>query len=197
MAIDYLRGLDLRVALRGNSGATSILNRFDTVLDIRVVVPDSEEEEARAALEALEAPPASDRLAPYRGSLPPEGSRTRVRARAGDDAATPKRRYKRAAFVLAFTLPFGGGHFYAQHGPAGAMLAAGIVGGVLGSMAAQRSEPIVASCLLVLVDMFTSPRAVERYNDGRVPSPGRQRAWALAAIVVAYALAALVLPLVV
>src|SRR5262249_44789723 len=130
-------------------------------------------------------PPASDREAPYRGAVPPASSRARVLTR-GDEDAAPRRRYKRAAFALAFALPVGGGHFYAQHGAAGAMFAAGIVAGVLGAAVSTRTEPLAAAFLLVLIDMLTAPRAVARYNAGRVPSARAQRVWSLGAIVVAY-----------
>jgi hypothetical protein len=189
MALDYLRTTGVPVALQGNSGATSILNRFDTVLDIRLVVPEDAVEDAHSALDALECPPpASDREAPYRGPLPPESSAVRKRARPQDDVK-PRRRYRRAAFALAFALPFGGGHFYAQHGAAGAMFAAGALAGVIGSMVSQRPEPLLATLILALIDAMTSPSAVIRFNEERVPDAGRQRLLALLAIVVAYAAA--------
>ncbi|HEX7664017.1 MAG TPA: DUF2007 domain-containing protein [Polyangiaceae bacterium] len=65
MAKDFLETSGVRVLTRGNSGVTGVLNRFDTVLDIRLVVPKSELDEAREALEALNAPPRQS--SPFRG----------------------------------------------------------------------------------------------------------------------------------
>ncbi|MEO8800156.1 MAG: hypothetical protein ABI551_19840 [Polyangiaceae bacterium] len=55
----------MRVSTRGNSGVTGVLNRFDTVLDIRLVVPKSELDAAREAIEALNAP--ERQISPFRG----------------------------------------------------------------------------------------------------------------------------------
>src|SRR6185503_10590281 len=56
IALDFLRDHGVPVALRGNSGATAVLNRFDTVLDVRLVVRPKHLADALEALSALESP---------------------------------------------------------------------------------------------------------------------------------------------
>jgi hypothetical protein len=92
------------------------------------------------------------------------------------------------AVILALLVPIGGGHFYARHGAAGTILAAGILGGFLGARFGVQGL-LWASALLVLLDAASSPLAVRRANRGSIPSEGRQRVWALAAVVAAYAVA--------
>jgi hypothetical protein len=95
------------------------------------------------------------------------------------------------AMMLALLVPIGGGHFYARHGAAGTVLAGGIIGGFVG---ARLGAPpmIYASALLVVLDAAFSPFAVRSTNRGEVPGEGRQRVWALAAVIGAYLLAFLV-----
>ena len=71
IALDFLRDHGVPVGVRGNSGSTAVLNRFDTVLDVRLVVQQQHLELALEALEALEAPGAchepSEELLPISG----------------------------------------------------------------------------------------------------------------------------------
>jgi hypothetical protein len=177
IAVDFLRHHDVRVSLQGNSGSTSVLNRFDTVLDIRVIVPRSEASSAREVLDAMTVEVTSEQ--PFRGRAP------------SSQAIEPmhRPRYRRAAFVLALAVPIGGGHFYAQHNAGGIVLAGGIVGGFLGVLLRGPPSLLVASAILVLLDATFAPAAVRRYNEGRVPSEETQRKWALGAVVASYAIA--------
>jgi hypothetical protein len=142
--------------------------------DMRILVPRAELERAGQVLEAMKRGAADTH--PFRDA-PPEPY----------EAPVAKRK---AAFavMLALLVPIGGGHFYARHGAAGTLLAAGIIGGVLG---ARFGIPalVYASALLVVIDAVTSPFAVRRTNAGAASSEGRQRLWAFAAVVAAYTLA--------
>ena len=91
-----------------------------------------------------------------------------------------------AAF-LAVVVPIGGGHFYARHGAAGTILAAGIIGAALGMVFAGRGELARTWALLVAADMVGSFWAVRRFNAKRVPSESTQRRWALVAVLLAFA----------
>jgi hypothetical protein len=177
IAVDFLRHHDVRVSLQGNSGSTSILNRFDTVLDLRVVVPRSEMASAREVLDAMTVEVSTEQ--PFRGRAPSSQA----------IEPTHRRRYLRASFVLALAVPIGGGHFYAQHNAGGIVLAGGIVGGFLGVLLRGPPALLIASGILVVLDALFAPVAVRRYNEGRVPSEETQRKWALGAVVVSYAIA--------
>ena len=171
----FLKDHGIPVSLQGNSGSTAILNRFTTVLDIRVTVPATHLDEARDALEALAA---SSPEQPFRGKSPPTEMDAPVRKRSGA-----------AAFILAFLVPIGSGHFYAQHTAGAIVLASGIVGGWLGILVGGRPELAVASGLLVALDAVGAPLAVKRLREGRVPSEATQRMVALVAVVFAFAAA--------
>ena len=177
IALDFLRHHDVRVSLQGNSGSTSVLNRFDTVLDIRVIVPRSEAWSAREVLDAMTVEVTNEQ--PFRGHAP------------ASQAIEPlhRPRYRRAAFVLALAVPIGGGHFYAQHNAGAIVLAGGIVGGFLGVLLRGPPTLLMASAILVVLDALLSPHAVRRYNEGRVPSDETQRKWALGAVVASYVIA--------
>jgi hypothetical protein len=142
--------------------------------DLRILVPRADVERAGQVLEAMKRGAAEAH--PFRDA-PPEPY----------EAPVAKRR---AAFavMLALLVPIGGGHFYARHGAAGTLLAAGMIGGVLG---ARFGVPalVYASALLVVIDAVTAPFAVRRTNKGATSNEGSQRMWALAAVVAAYVLA--------
>lgn len=142
--------------------------------DMRILVPRADLERAGQVLEAMKRGAADTH--PFRDA-PPEPY----------EAPVAKRK---AAFavMLALLVPIGGGHFYARHGAAGTIFAAGIFGGVLG---ARFGAPalVYASALLVVIDAFSSPFAVRRSNQGATSSERSQRGWALAAVAAAYVLA--------
>jgi Putative prokaryotic signal transducing protein len=180
IAVDFLRHHDVRVSLQGNSGSTSVLNRFDTVLDIRVVVPRSDAASAREVLDAMTVEVTDEQ--PFRGPAPPS------------QAIEPlhRRRYRRAGFALALAVPIGGGHFYARHNAGAIVIGGGIVGGFLGVLLRGPPALLIASASLVLIDALFAPAAVRRFNEGRVPSEEMQRKWALGAVAVSYAVAIVV-----
>lgn len=187
IALDFLRANGVAVALQGNSGATSILNRFDTVMDIRLVVERADLEHAQEALAALTPsidqlepePPVSGNasLSPYRDNR----ARADDLAHADDDA--PKQRYRRAAFALAFAVPIGGGHFYARHEYTGGVLALGTVAYVATGIVRGDVAFVLAAAIIVALDAVFAVRAVARHNRGATSTPGAQVALATAIVV--------------
>jgi hypothetical protein len=174
MAKDFLVDHGIRVGIRGNSGATGLLNRFTTVLDIRLVVPREDLESASEALEALRSAPAAE--SPFRGPRPLELAEERL----------VRRRSPAAAAVLSVLLPFGAGHLYAQHGAAAAVFFAGTCGALVVHVFAGRPAFLIAWAVLVVLDGLGAFFATRRYNASVVPSEGTQRAWATVAVVLAF-----------
>jgi hypothetical protein len=167
----FLEDHDVRV--RTSGGANSALPTLG-LTDVRLLVPRESLERAEQALAAMREGRSDEH--PFRDQ-PPEPY----------EAPVAK---KKAPFavMLAVLVPVGGGHFYARHGAAGAILAAGIVGGFLASVLWAPS--VVYTCgFIVLLDAAFAPLAVRRANASRIPSESRQRLWALAAVVVAWLLA--------
>ena len=175
MIRDFLHEHDVRVAIRGNPQATR-MTWSQTSDVIRIVVAPGDLEKAQEALAAMTA----DGAHPFRGASPIEDD---------DDKAQrfEKPRSVLGAAFLAVVVPIGGGHFYARHGAAGTILAAGVIGAVLGMMFGGRPELARAWAFLVLADMAGSIWAVRRFNAKRVPSESVQRSWAIGAVVLAFA----------
>jgi hypothetical protein len=144
--------------------------------DMRILVPRADLERAGQVLTALNR--GHGDAHPFRDAPP--------------DSYEPPTARRKAPFatILALLVPIGGGHFYARHGAAGTILAAGIIGGVAGARF-DMAPLLYASLGLVLVDAVFAPFAVRRTNRGAVSSEGTQRAWALAAVAGAYLLALL------
>jgi hypothetical protein len=183
IAVDFLRDHGVPVALRGNSGATAVLNRFDTVLDVRLVVQAEHRARALETLSALEDPgmpiESREELAPSSGH--PYRDVTAL-------DAGPMPRYKRAAFALALMLPIGAGHFYAGENVAGCVFAASIAT-LFGSAITTGSQQLfVAAMFVVVCDALTSRSAVDRHNRAE-PSDSRSQGLRAAACV-AFAVAA-------
>lgn len=178
MARDFLKMHDVRVSVRGNSGATGVLNRFDTVLDIRLVVPESEIDRAREALAAMQSPPRETTSSAYRG-LGPE-----VREVPEEDRLVHKKSpFASVGFGLVF--PIGAAHSYAEHAAAGQAFGFAIVGSALLAMLGGVAWLWTTALLLVLTDALASPFAVSRFNLKKIPAPSRQRTWVGVAIVIA------------
>jgi hypothetical protein len=180
----FLVAHDVQVATRGNSPDIGVLNRFNSIIDIRLDVPSDELERARELLATI----GDDRLVeqPFRGRTAVEPS---------DDADDPtwrSRRSARAAVMLAFAVPVGGGHFYARHHVSGAVYALGVVGSLVGFLVTTSRAAVMAAMLLVLIDALSSVRAVRRFNAREVPSGTRQFIGALLAIGCAVLLSLLV-----
>lgn len=176
MVKDFLRDHGVRVSTRGNAGTTAVLNRFATVVDIRIDVPESEVDAAREALSAMDVGSASEQ--PFRGLSPVD--------REAEDYAPPRR--VATAMMLGFIVPIGAGHFYARHDAAGAILLSAIIGAGLGVMLGLPQLGL-AWAILALVDIFGSRWAVHRYNAREVPPEGTQRLAALVAVALAFAAA--------
>ena len=179
IALDFLRDHGVPVALRGNSGSMAVLNRFDTVLDVRLVVRHRHLERALEALSALEAPGAP--IESHKELAPISGHPYRdIRV-----AAEISPRYRRAAFALALMLPIGSGHFYSGENVAGMIFAGSIA-------ACALSGHAVAAIFVVACDALTSLSAVERHNAGAPASRSTQALRALACVAVAVVAASLV-----
>ncbi len=179
MARDFLKMHDLRVSIRGNSGATGVLNRFDTILDIRLVVPESELDRAREALEAMQSPPPTTPSSAYRG-LGPE-----VR-KVPDEERIPDKKSPFASIGFGLIFPIGAGHSYADHREAGKIFGLATVGSALVAMITGATWLWVTAFVLVLTDALASPFAVTRFNLGKVSPVAKQRTWALVAVVLAF-----------
>ncbi len=183
MVRDFLRDHGVQTRMRGNAGSTSVLNRFNTILDIRLDVPVALLEQAKEALVALEAGHSTEQ--PFRGRMPADPE---------VDRYVPPRK-PMAAMMLGIVVPIGGaGHFYARHGAAGAILMAGVIAAFLGVMFAGHIELGVAWGILLVADVIGAYFAAKRHNAGTIPSEGKQRIVALGVVVVAFA-AALIFPL--
>jgi len=177
IALDFLRDHGVPVAIRGNSGATAILNRFDSAIDVRLVVRQKHLARALEALTALESP--GTPIEAREELMPVSGHPYR------DVQVEPERRqrYRRAAFALAFMLPIGSGHFYAGENVAGAVLAAAIAGCAATAVVMHADRMWIAAMFVVACDALTSLAAVARANAGAAASPRVQavRATACAA----------------
>jgi hypothetical protein len=182
MTLDFLRSDGLTVHTLGNAPGVTILNRFATIVDIRLAVPASQTERARETLAALRGD-GTPEAHPYRGDAEPP-------AEVAQGEAIQRKKYKRVAFVAGLALPIGAGHFYAEHGPMAVILLAGIGTGVgMGIRGAPFG--LYAALLIVLADMILAPFAVTRLNEQRVPSPSKQRLLALGIVAAAFAIAVL------
>lgn len=171
ITVRFLEDHGVRVQISG--GANTALPTLG-LTDLRLLVASEDVDRAEQALEAMREGRADAH--PFRDQ-PPEPY----------EAPVAK---KKAPFavMLALLVPVGGGHFYARHGAAGTILAAGVIGGFLASIGWTRSA-IYTCWILVLIDAVFAPLAVRRANAGEVPSDARQRAWAIGAVVLAWVLA--------
>ena len=182
MARDFLEKSGVKVLVRGNSGVTGVLNRFDTILDIRLTVPAADLVVAREALEAMQAPVQNE--SPFRGI----GHEKEIRSESqGEDAEAPIPRKKSPFLAMGFglMLPIGAGHMYAGHQAAGKILALFIIG--MSLAAVYRGSPgiWVGVFALVAIDVLFSPFAVNRFNRDEVSSDKKQiAAAALAGLLV-------------
>lgn len=180
MVKNFLREHGVRFSMRGDPGASAVLNRFATIIDIRLDVPRSQVDSAEEALAAMEAASAVEH--PFRGGggvAPPEST-----------PPAPAPRKTIYGVFLALLFPFGAGHFYAGHTAAGTILGAGIIAGVLGGFLG-RPDLFRASALLVAADVLGVMFAVKRHNEQRIPPDTHQRGAAFVAVVIAFAFALL------
>jgi len=186
MARDFLESSGVHVSIRGNSGITGVLNRFNTILDIRLVVPESELATAREALEAMLSPSRNE--APFRGF----GHEKEIRAELGDEVdqtPIPEKKSPFSSIGVALMVPIGAGHTYAEHRAAGQVFAIGVIGTSVLAIFAHTTWLWVAVILMVMTDALSSPLAVKRFNAGAVPSIKRQRIWTAVVVVAALLIA--------
>ena len=171
----FLRDHGLRVQRRGDGTNFSGLDRFVAVLDIRLLVPSEDLDEARDALEAMTTEVHEE---PFRGPAPPP---ERI-----SEPPVERPRSARAAFVLALLVPIGGGHFYARSNATGVLLALGTLGGAGAAMFLRAPTPMFGAMLLVVLDALGAPFAAKRFNKGRTWSNAKQRLWAVFAVALAF-----------
>jgi hypothetical protein len=197
MAKDFLEQSGVPVLVRGNSGVTGVLNRFDTILDIRLTVPEAKLAIAKEALEAMLTPARNEEPFPRgTGSLRSRGFGHEKEARHEDadengDAPIPQKKSPFLAMGFALILPIGAGHLYAGHQAAGKTFAAFIIGMSLLAVFDDRPALWAAVFLLIAIDALSSPFAVNRFNRNAVPASKEQYAvaglvGALVCLVVAF-----------
>ncbi len=174
MLVDFLADHGIPVQRRG--GATSALPTIG-LTDVRIEVPEDMLAQAKEALVALREGKTDDH--PFRGSQAgaPESYQAPVEVR--------KWPY---AVVLAFLVPIGAGHFYARHGAAGTIFAAGSVAAIVGAIIGMPSL-LHAWMFIVVADAVLAPLAVRRFNARAVPSDGTQRAIAFGVLAAGFVVA--------
>jgi hypothetical protein len=171
IALNFLRDHGIAVKLHGNSGQTSVLNRFSTIVDIRLMVPAKSLRRARKTLEAMtdadveRVPEAEEEEDPTSGHPYRDRKKTIEKVRP---------RYRRAALVLAIVLPIGSGHFYARHETTGIVLACSIALLGIGAIAERAAWLFLACVVLVLCDAIGSLRAVREHNAESTPARAEQ-----------------------
>jgi hypothetical protein len=166
---------DHGVPVRTSGGANTALPMIG-LTDVRILVPSKDLDRAGQVLSAMR-----DGLAerhPFRDG-PPEPY----------EAPTPTRKAP-FAVALALLVPIGAGHFYARHTAAGAVLAGGILGCLVGAYFGAHAL-LCAGIALVCVDAVFSPFAVQRHNREQMPSDNTQRRGAFAVVAAAYVFAML------
>lgn len=180
MVRNFLRDHGVPSAINGDSGGTRLVWQ-QTMMDIRIVVAPSDLENAREVLTAMTAHTTEH---PFRGAPP---------VARDEEEPYVATRSMMAAPMLAALVPIGAGHFYARHGAAGTILCAGVAGAFLGIMLGHL-ELALTWGILVVVDIAGSVLAVKRFNAQRVPTESVQRGWAIGAVVIAFAIGAILVP---
>lgn len=180
MVRNFLRDHGVPSAINGDSGGTRLVWQ-QTMMDIRIVVAPSDLENAREVLTAMTAHTTEH---PFRGAPP---------VARDEEEPYVATRSMMAAPMLAALVPIGAGHFYARHGAAGTILCAGVAGAFLGIMLGHL-ELALTWGILVVVDIAGSVLAVKRFNAQRVPTESVQRGWAIGAVMIAFAIGAILVP---
>jgi hypothetical protein len=170
IALHFLRDHGISVKLLGNSGQTSVLNRFSTIVDIRLMVPKKSLKRARRTLHAMTD---ADVERVPEAEEDPEGASGHP-YRGGHKREEVHPRYRRAAIVLAFLLPIGSGHIYSRHDTTGAVLAVSIVSLAASAVVSGTPWLFGACVVLVICDAIGSLRAVREHNDRTMPATSVQ-----------------------
>ena len=186
LALDFVREHGVRARLKG-SGTTHILDRFTTVVDLRLMVPASEREAGMAALEAMELDDeAADEAAQKR--LDDEASAGAAyrerRATTQDDGPTPKDfRYRSGAIVgVAW---FGGAHLNARQSVLGWFLFAVMWALLIAAVSTGQAWLIVTFTMLWIYDIAHGILAVDVHNSGKRVEPKTQLVHGMAVLLVA------------
>jgi hypothetical protein len=167
---------DHAVPVRTAGGANWALPMIG-LTDMRILVPRTFADRAHQVLSAMRGGHAERH--PFRDEPPEPYEAPRATRKAP------------LAMMLALLVPIGAGHFYARHTGAGAMLAGGILGGLVGAYFGVHAL-LLASVILIGIDAVLSPFAVRRYNRDATPSDATQRVGALFVVAAAYVFALLV-----
>lgn len=184
MALDFLQHHGIAVSVRGDSpeGVRNLYSPFD----IRIMVRPDALEEARSVLEAMDGEASA--ATPFRGPLASSESSETL---ADDEPASTLRRKNGAfAFVLAFLVPIGGGHFYAQHTLVGWVFALAMGACFIGIVATGSGLAAMAWLSLLAADALLAPWAARRWNGRRVPGRAGQAALGLGAVALSLVAAA-------
>jgi hypothetical protein len=167
MALDFLREHGVRARLQG-SGTSAMLDRFTTVVDLRLVVPLDQRTAGQRALDAMAmdedevAASAEGREDPSPEGAPYRDPRADLRA---EDRTPRDLRYRRGV-IVGLVFP-GGAHLYARQETLGWILFAAIVmSWVAGAVTSLRGLGLTGF-LLVAFDLFHGAMAVGRHNEGR------------------------------
>jgi hypothetical protein len=187
LALAFVREHGVRARLKG-SGTTHLLDRFTSVVDLRLVVPAGEREAGMAALEAMElGEQSSDEAAHPRldeeelhGDVP---YRERRSNRHEDAPSRKDVRYRRGAIVgVAW---FGGAHLNARQSVLGWFLCVAMWTLLLAAVTTGKPWLIVTFTMLWLYDIAHGIVAVDLHNEGKRVEPKMQLLHGLVVLLVA------------
>jgi hypothetical protein len=186
LALEFVREHGVRARLKG-SGTTHILDRFTTVVDLRLMVPAGEREAGMAALAAMELDDASaDEAAQRRLDDEARGGAAyrERRANTQDDAPSRKDfRYRSGAVVgVAW---FGGAHLNARQSVLGWFLFAVMWTLLIAAVSTGKPWLIVTFTMLWMYDIAHGILAVDLHNAGKRVEPKIQLLHGLAVLLVA------------
>ncbi|MDP3277970.1 MAG: hypothetical protein Q8Q09_22485 [Deltaproteobacteria bacterium] len=192
MSLSFLREHGLRARLTGR-GTANLLDRFTTVIDLRLMVPTLQAHEAREALEAMiVSDEEAEAIATERDkSLQDPSDEAPYRAHGAVPetygAHTNDVRYARGV-IVGLVFP-GGAHLYARSAVMGWMLCAAILGLFIVGAVMQQRWMGIAAFLLIIYDLAHGVWAVRRHNHGYDPTSATQVTHGLIAIMAASVLA--------
>jgi len=185
LALAFLREHDVRARLKG-SGTSSMLDRFTIVVDIRLMVPRSEQEAGQRALEAMTLDEeAAESVAEKRAdeSLRDSAYRSRRESEEDDGPVVRDFRYRRG--VIVGVLIAGAAHIHARQAVLGGIIFVSVVTLLVAGVSTGRLWTGPAAMMLIVYDIAHGVIAVDQHNAGRDPSARAQLIHGLLAVVVA------------
>jgi hypothetical protein len=167
MALEFVREHGVRARLQG-SGTSAMLDRFTTVVDLRLVVPFDQRTAGQRALDAMEMDE-DDVAASAQGRehRDPEGAPYRDRGASSSAESEDARdvRYRRGV-IVGLVFP-GGAHLYARQHTLGWLLFAAVVGAWFAGAVTGLRWLGLTGFLLVAFDLVHGAIAVRRHNERR------------------------------